>query len=101
MARTTPASRWVRCAPSLGFGARCGTSAPWLSLVAATSATATRATSPGCATAPTLSPTVTGDPMGLGEQSFVVQRPHRVLWLAKGLGRGGAEQLLAGCARHV
>jgi len=25
----------------------------------------------------------------------------RVLWLAKGLGRGGAEQLLAGCARHV
>lgn len=27
-------------------------------------------------------------------------RPARVLWLAKGLGRGGAEQLLAGAARH-
>jgi glycosyltransferase involved in cell wall biosynthesis len=25
----------------------------------------------------------------------------RVLWLAKGLGRGGAEQLLVNCARHV
>ncbi|MGV9270471.1 glycosyltransferase [Kitasatospora sp. NPDC003701] len=25
----------------------------------------------------------------------------RVLWLAKGLGRGGAEQLLLNCARHV
>ena len=30
-----------------------------------------------------------------------VTGPARVLWLAKGLGRGGAEQLLAGCARHV
>ncbi|GGQ93626.1 glycosyltransferase [Kitasatospora griseola] len=27
--------------------------------------------------------------------------PARVLWLAKGLGRGGAEQLLVNCARHV
>ncbi|OKJ05249.1 glycosyltransferase [Kitasatospora sp. CB01950] len=27
--------------------------------------------------------------------------PARVLWLAKGLGRGGAEQLLLNCARHV
>jgi len=26
---------------------------------------------------------------------------RRVLWLAKGLGRGGAEQLLVNCARHV
>ena len=25
----------------------------------------------------------------------------RVLWLAKGLGRGGAEQLLVNCAGHV
>jgi glycosyltransferase involved in cell wall biosynthesis len=25
----------------------------------------------------------------------------RVLWLVKGLGRGGAEQLLAGCVRHL
>ncbi|MFD8481667.1 glycosyltransferase [Kitasatospora sp. NPDC059673] len=28
-------------------------------------------------------------------------RPARVLWLAKGLGRGGAEQLLVNCARHA
>ncbi|NYI07455.1 glycosyltransferase [Allostreptomyces psammosilenae] len=28
-------------------------------------------------------------------------RPVRVLWLAKGLGRGGAERLLVNCARHV
>ncbi|MFD9067199.1 glycosyltransferase [Kitasatospora purpeofusca] len=27
--------------------------------------------------------------------------PVRVLWLAKGLGRGGAEQLLLNCARHA
>ncbi|MFD8599557.1 glycosyltransferase [Kitasatospora sp. NPDC059646] len=27
--------------------------------------------------------------------------PARVLWLAKGLGRGGAEQLLVNCARHA
>ncbi|MFD5918907.1 glycosyltransferase [Kitasatospora sp. NPDC058201] len=27
--------------------------------------------------------------------------PTRVLWLAKGLGRGGAEQLLLNCARHA
>ena len=28
-------------------------------------------------------------------------RRTRVLWLAKGLGRGGAEQLLVNCARHI
>jgi glycosyltransferase involved in cell wall biosynthesis len=28
-------------------------------------------------------------------------RPVRVLWLVKGLGRGGAEQLVLGCARNV
>ncbi|MFB7475986.1 glycosyltransferase [Kitasatospora sp. NPDC056184] len=36
-----------------------------------------------------------------GAADGTADAPTRVLWLAKGLGRGGAEQLLLNCARHA